>query len=70
MHTFLLIIRILMLVGFVAGIVMVMIAGTVADAKKFPKKEMTAHYKTKFQVLGFMVCMISLVVLMILSLFN
>ena len=70
MKTFLLIVRILLLIAFVAGIIMVMIAGTVAKAKKFPKEQMTEHYKARFKIWGYLVCAIAVAILMILSLFN
>jgi len=69
MQTFLLILKILLLIGFLAGIIMYMIAGVVAEAKKFPKPEMTEHYKARFKVWGFLVCAIAIALLLILSLF-
>jgi len=70
MNIFLLIIRILLLLGVVAGIIMVAIAGVVTEAKKFKKQEQKNHYKARFKVIGFLVIAIALVLLMILSLFN
>lgn len=70
MDIFLLIIRILLLLGFLAGIIMYMISGVVAKAKKFQKEEMTNHYQTRFKVWGIMVSAIALGILMIMSLFN
>ena len=70
MKTFLLIVRILLLIAFVAGIIMTMIAGVVADSKKFPKEQMREHYKIRFKIIGYLVCAIAVAILMILSLFN
>lgn len=70
MDVFLLIIRILLLLGVLAGIIMYMISGAVAKAKKFQKEEMTNHYQTKFKVWAMLVIAISIGLLMIMSLFN
>ena len=70
MNIFLLIIRILLLLGFLAGIIMVAIANIVTEAKKFKKQEHKNHYKARFKVIGFLVSACALVLLMILSLIN
>lgn len=69
MQTFLLILRILLLIGFVAGIIISLISGTIAKAKKFQKENQTSYYQSKIKVIGYLVSGISLAVLMIISLF-
>lgn len=70
MSVFLLILRIILLIAFVAGIIMVFIAAPVAKAKKFGNQNVENHYMTRFKIIGYLVCAIAIAVLAILSLFN
>jgi len=69
MQIFLLIIRILLLIAFVVGIILMAISNAVAESKKFKKDEAKRHYATKFKLIGFLVCAISFLILLIMSLF-
>ena len=67
MATFLLIVRILMLIAFIAGIVVSLVSGAIAKAKKFGNDKLEAHYAVKIKLLGYVISAVAVVVLLLLS---
>ena len=67
MATFLLIVRIIMLVAFVAGVIVSIISGLIAKAKKFGNDKLEAHYAVKIKLIGYIISAVAVVVLLLLS---
>ncbi|MBQ9790058.1 MAG: hypothetical protein IJW24_00500 [Clostridia bacterium] len=70
MHTFLLIVRIILLVIFVAGIVISMMSKTLAKAKKFGNQKLEDHYAVKTKLIGYIISAAAVAVLLLLSFAN
>jgi len=70
LHTFLLILRILMLVAFVGGIVVSLLSKTIASSKKFKKQSNQDHYAVKIKLIGYIISAAAVVVLLLLSFAN
>lgn len=63
-----LIVRIILLVVFFVGLIISLISGAVASAKKFNNETIEYHYKVKIKLIGIVVMAAAVALLMILSL--
>ncbi len=70
MATFLLILRIILLVAFVAGLVVSMSSKAIAKAKKFGNQKVEDHYAVKVKLIGYIICGAAVAVLLLLSFAN
>jgi len=67
MRVFVLIVRIVLLLGFLAGIILIMIAPTIAKTKKFKNEQHFNHYMVKLKLIGFVVCASAVALLLIVN---
>ena len=67
MAVFLLIVRILLLVVFVAGLIVSFMSGAIAKAKKTGNSKLEAHFAVKIKLIGYLIAAGAVVVLLLLS---
>ena len=68
MSIFILILRILLLIGAIVGIILMGISNVVANGKKFKKQEDKQHYAIRLKLIGFLVIASAFALLIILGL--
>ena len=70
MKVFLLIIRILLIIGVLAGIILMLLSEKLASRKKFGNDKLEAHYRVKTKLIGFIITGSALAILLIIGLLS
>ena len=70
MRVFLLIIRILLILGVLAGIIIMSLSEKLAIRKKFGNEKIENHYRVKTKLIGFIISGIALAILLLIGLLS